>query len=76
MSQQLVTVEKLLSRIAAADRSNQREIRLTIQEGKDLAIELALLSTQLVSTIKHIDTQLNEINRDNSISVKMSGGKF
>lgn len=74
--QTLVNVEKLLARIAAAERSNQREIRLTIQEGKELAIELALLSTRLVSTIQHIDSQLATINQDNSISVKMSGGKF
>ena len=74
--QPLVNVEKLLARIAAAERSNQREIRLTIQEGKELAIELALLSTRLVSTIQHIDSQLATINQDNSISVKMSGGKF
>ena len=74
--QPLVNVEKLLSRIATAERSNQREIRLTIQEGKELAFELAVLSTRLVSTIHNIDSKLATINQDNSISVKMVGGKF
>lgn len=72
----LPTIERLISRIASADRSNQREIRLTIQEGRDLAIELSLLTTKMASTLLNIETSLANIKTDSVVKVDVSGGKF
>ena len=40
----LPSVERLLARVAAAERSQQKDIRISIQEAKDLTAELAVLT--------------------------------
>ena len=50
----LPTVEKLLQRVAVAERSQQREIRMTIQEARDLTAELAIMSSKLGQTVQEI----------------------
>ena len=47
----LATVDKLLQRIAVAERSQQKEVRITIQEARDLTTELSLLTTKLGTTV-------------------------
>jgi hypothetical protein len=37
--QTLPSIEKLLSRIATAERSQQKEIRITIQEARELRLK-------------------------------------
>ena len=50
----LVTVEKLIQRIAVAERSQQKEIRISIDEARDLTTELAMLTANLSTTIADI----------------------
>jgi predicted nucleic acid-binding Zn-ribbon protein len=75
--QTLPSVEKLLTRIAAAERSQQKEIRITIQEARDLTIELGILTARLGSTINEINQSLKRLeNSSGNIEVKFDGGGF
>ena len=73
----LATVEKLLQRIAVADRSQQKEIRISIQEARDLTTELSLLTTHLGSTVAEIHALLKDIQKSTTeVDVKFDGGSF
>jgi methyl-accepting chemotaxis protein len=73
----LPSVDKLLKRISTAERSQQREIRISIEEARELALDLALITSKLGSTIKEIRTTLQEIKSSStSIDVKLDGGGF
>jgi septation ring formation regulator EzrA len=73
----LPTVEKLLQRVAVAERSQQREIRMTIQEARDLTAELAIMSSKLGQTVKEIHQMLAKIQESTTnIDVKFDGGQF
>ena len=73
----LPSVEKLIQRVVAADRSQQKEIRLTIQEAKDLTAELAMLTSKLGKTVQEIHSMLAEIKESTTnIDVKFDGGSF
>ena len=73
----LPSVERLLQRIATAERSQQKEIRITIQEARDLTSELAILTSRLGKTVQEIHQVLHEIKESTSkIDVKFDGGSF
>jgi|688.fasta_scaffold201547_4 hypothetical protein len=73
----LPTVEKLLQRITMAEKSQQKEIRITIQEARDLTAELAIFSAKLGSTVQQIHAMLAQIKESSqSIDVKFDGGSF
>lgn len=73
----LPSIEKLLQRVAVAERSQQKEIRITIQEARDLTIELSVLTSKLGQTVQEIHTMLNEIRQNTTeIEVKVDGGGF
>jgi hypothetical protein len=73
----LPTVEKLLQRVAVAERSQQREIRMTIQEARDLTAELAIMTSKLGQTVKEIHQMLAKIQESTTnIDVKFDGGSF
>jgi methyl-accepting chemotaxis protein len=73
----LPSIDKLLKRISTAERSQQREVRISIDEARELALDLALITSKLGSTIKEIRTTLQEIKSSNtSIDVKLDGGGF
>jgi predicted lipase len=73
----LATVDKLLQRIAVAERSQQKEVRITIQEARDLTTELALLTTKLGTTVVEIQGLLKEIKQSTTqVDVKFDGGSF
>jgi transcriptional regulator len=75
--QTLPTIEKLLSRIASAERSQQRDIRITIQEARDLTLELSILTARLGKTVEEIHKALYELkDKDNNIDIKFDGGGF
>jgi len=70
-------IEKLLGRINTAERSNQKEIRITIQESKELVYDLAMLTSNLGSTVQEIHQMLKELRESSSnIDVKFDGGSF
>jgi hypothetical protein len=73
----LPSVEKLIQRTLAAEKSQQKEIRITIQEARDLTTELALITTRLGKTVQEIHQMLAEI-RDSAtkFDVKFDGGSF
>jgi predicted RNA-binding protein YlqC (UPF0109 family) len=73
----LPSVEKLINRVAVAERSQQKEIRITIQEARDLTAELSVLTSKLGRTVQEIHTMLSEIRESsNKIDVKFDGGTF
>ena len=73
----LPSVEKLLARVAAAERSQQKDIRISIQEAKDLTAELAVLTSKLGRTVQEIHAMLSEIRESTTkIDVKFDGGGF
>ena len=77
MSTTLPRVEKFIQRTAAAEKSQQKEIRITIQEARDLTTELASMTARLGKTVQEIHQLLVEI-RDSTtkIDVKFDGGGF
>ena len=73
----LPTVNKILSRISSAEKSQQKEIRITIQEARDLTVELALLTSSLGKTVQDIYQTLQKLNNSNDkIEIKLEGGGF
>lgn len=73
----LPSIEKLLNRISVAERSQQKEIRITIQEARELTQELAIMTARLAKTVQEVHQMLGEI-RDNTtnINVRFDGGSF
>jgi hypothetical protein len=73
----LPTVEKLIQRVNIAEKSQQKEIRITIQEARDLTAELAILTAKLGRTVQDIHQTLAEIRESTTkIDVKFDGGSF
>jgi len=70
-------IEKLIQRIAVAERSQQKDIRLTIQEARELTQELAVMTSRLGKTVQEIHSMLAEIRESTTnINVKFDGGNF
>ena len=73
----LSTIQKLLQRIQVAERSQQKEIRISLQEARDLTTELALMSAKLGKTVSEIHQMLSTIKDSTTqIDVKFDGGNF
>jgi monomeric isocitrate dehydrogenase len=71
----LPAIDKIIRRISTAEKSQQREIRLSIEEARELALDLALISSKLGITIKEIQSSLLEIKNSNGkIDIKLDGG--
>lgn len=75
--QSLPSVEKLLARISSAERSQQKEIRVTMQEARELTVELSMLTARLGSTLSEINQSLKRLESSGgNIEVKFDGGGF
>lgn len=73
----LPSVEKLIQRVAAAEKTQQKDIRISIQEARDLTTELAIMTSKLGKTVQEIHTMLAEIRANTqNIDVKFDGGSF
>ena len=73
----LPSVEKLIQRVAAAERSQQKDIRISIQEARDLTTELAIITSKLGKTVQEIHEMLAQIHASTqNIDVKFDGGGF
>jgi methyl-accepting chemotaxis protein len=73
----LPSVERLLQRVSAAERSQQKDIRISIQEARDLTTELAIMTSKLGRTVQEIHQMLAEIRESTTkIDVKFDGGGF
>lgn len=73
----LPSVEKLIQRVAVAERSQQKDVRISIQEARELTAELAILTAKLGKTVQEIHQILAEIRESTAnINVKFDGGSF
>jgi hypothetical protein len=73
----LPSVEKLMQRIVSAEKSQQKDVRITIQEAKELAIELSILTAKMAQTVQEIHGMLADIRQSTTqIEVKVDGGGF
>ncbi len=74
----LPSVEKLIQRLVAAENSQQKDIRITIAEGRLLTAELAMLTSRLGKAIIDINTTLENIYKESAadIEVRFDGGGF
>lgn len=71
------SIQRLLQRISSAEKSNQREIRITIQEARELTTDLALLTSRLGTTVQEVHTMLRKMKQENEeLEVKFDGGDF
>lgn len=60
-----------------AEKSQQKEIRISIQEAKELTNELAIMTAKLSKTVEEIHSMLTEIRAATTrIDVKFDGGGF
>jgi len=75
--QSLPSVERFIQRVRSAEKSQAKDIRLSIQEARDMVSDLALFSTKLAGTITEVNEMLKDIKESTSnIDVKFDGGKF
>jgi chromosomal replication initiation ATPase DnaA len=73
----LPALEKIIRRIVAAEKSQQKDIRISIQEARELTQELAILTSNLGNTVAEIHQILKEIRENTTeIDVKFDGGGF
>lgn len=73
----LPTVERLIQRVVAAEKSQQKDIRISIQEARDLTAELAVMTSKLGRTVQEIHEILAQIRESTTkIDVKFDGGGF
>ena len=73
----LPTIERLIQRVITADKAQQKDIRLSIEEARMLTAELAILTSKLGQTVNEIHKSLAEIRESTTqIDVKFDGGGF
>ena len=73
----LPSIERLISSINTAEKSQQKEIRITIHEAREIMLDLSLMTSKLGKTVQEIHQILNEIRETNTkIEVKVDGGGF
>lgn len=73
----LPSVERLIQRINSAEKTQQKEIRITIQEARELTQELAIITSKLGKTVQEIHQLLAEIKASTTqIDIKFDGGTF
>lgn len=76
-SDRLPSVERLIQRVRAAEQTHQRDIRLTIQEARELVQDLALLTAKLSGVLADIQQSIAAIDSSGSGgSIKMDGGSL
>jgi signal transduction histidine kinase len=67
----------LIQRVTAAEKSQQKDIRISIQEARDLTAELAVMTSKLGRTVQEIHEMLAQIRESTTkIDVKFDGGGF
>lgn len=73
----LTSVEKIVQRLVAAEKSNQKEIRLSVQEAREIVTDLSVLTSKLGKHIEDIHQKLDKIEAANAqLNVQMDGGTF
>lgn len=73
----LPSIERLLQRVSVAEKTQQKEVRISIQEARELTADLALLTARLGKTVQEINENLKSIRESTTqIDVKFDGGTF
>lgn len=73
----LPSVERLIQRVSVAEKTQQKDIRISIQEARELTAELAIMTSKLGKTVQEIHAMLAEIRESTTnIDVKFDGGGF
>jgi methyl-accepting chemotaxis protein len=73
----LPSIERLLQRVSVAEKTQQKEVRISIQEARELTADLALLTARLGKTVQEINENLKSIRESSTqIDVKFDGGTF
>lgn len=73
----LPALQRIIQRIAVAERSQQKEIRITIQEARDLTLELSMLTAHMSQNLQEMKDTLKEMAKNTqNIDVKFDGGGF
>lgn len=77
LPQALPALQKIIQRIAAAERSQQKEIRISIQEARELTLELSMLTARMSNNIQEIREAIKTMaDNTQSIDIKFDGGGF
>ena len=74
----LPSVERLIQRVTVAERSNQREIRMTIIEARELVADLTIMTTKMSEIIVGIYSRLDHLSKNTTAEIKIEtdGGAF
>lgn len=73
----LPALQRIIQRIAVAEKSQQKEIRITIQEARELTLELSMLTAHMSQNLQEMKDTLKEMAKNTqNIDVKFDGGGF
>lgn len=73
----LSSVERLIQRVVVAERGNQREIRMTVSEARDLIADLTVLTTKMADIIVGIHARLDKLAAAPvDVKIETDGGAF
>lgn len=73
----LPALQKIIQRISAAERTQQKEIRITIQEARELTLELSMLTAHMSNNLQEMKDILKDMAKNTqNIDVKFDGGGF
>lgn len=75
--QTLPSIERFIQRVRSAEKSQQKDIRISIQEAREMTADLAILTARLGETVNNINQLLSDIRESTTnIDVKFDGGGF
>lgn len=73
----LTSVEKLVQRLKSAELSNQKEIKMSIQEAREIITDLSILTSKMANHVQDIRERLQKIESNQGVvEVRMDGGTF
>jgi hypothetical protein len=77
LPEKLTSVEKIVQRLKAAELSNQKEFRMSVQEARDIVIDLSILTSKMANHVQDIKDRLDKLEANQgNIEVKFDGGSF
>lgn len=73
----LTSVEKLVQRLKSAELSNQKEIRITTHEAREIITDLSILTSKMANHVQEINERLKKLEANQDVvEVRMDGGTF
>lgn len=77
LPERLTSVEKLVQRLKSAELSNQKEIKMTIFEAREIITDLSILTSKMANHVQDIRDSLQKLElSQGTVEVKMDGGTF